>query len=508
MLFLIKRTFRWLLYGLLAGALLLLGPPVAFIAWVAWHEPRDPVPMPAMGTNDFSRLSPNKPAEIVTAPADIASAERELAAVVRRAAAKGRQVSISGARHSMGGQTLAPEGIVIDMQPLNHTRFDEQSGLLTVGAGARWRDVIPYLDHLGRAVRVMQSDNDFSVGGSLSVNCHGWQHNSPPIASTVESLRLLRADGSVITCSPTENTELFHLVLGGYGLFGIILEARLQTVANEFYQDQRTRVAPADYAATYHNLTGHGEVGMAYGRISIAPHSFLREATITVLRRQESQGAIRDTLSNDTPNWLKRAVVRGEVGSDYGKNLRWFLEKHIGESGNLVRTRNQVMNEPSEWFLNRNPADTEILQEYFIPGDQLAGFIEDARGVFQQHQPDLLNITVRNVLKDDVAFLSYAHEEVFGLVMLFHLPITAAADGRLKALDQALVETALAHRGTYYLPYRPHATRAQFLRAYPQAGRFFELKRQYDPGEIFQNQFYRNYGPPGDWPAPVTSSAP
>jgi hypothetical protein len=39
-----------------------------------------------------------------------------------------------------------------------------------------------------------------------------------------------------------------------------------------------------------------------------------------------------------------------------------------------------------------------------------------------------------------------------------------------------------------------HATSAQFLRAYPQADQFFSLKREYDPQELFQNQFYRKYG--------------
>ena len=52
--------------------------------------------------------------------------------------------------------------------------------------------------------------------------------------------------------------------------------------------------------------------------------------------------------------------------------------------------------------------------------------------------------------------------------------------------------------GRYYLPYRLHATREQFRRAYPRSDRFFELKALYDPGELFQNQFYRRYGPVAD----------
>jgi hypothetical protein len=34
----------------------------------------------------------------------------------------------------------------------------------------------------------------------------------------------------------------------------------------------------------------------------------------------------------------------------------------------------------------------------------------------------------------------------------------------------------------------------QFRRAYPQADRFFEMKRKYDPEELFQNEFYVKYG--------------
>lgn len=44
-----------------------------------------------------------------------------------------------------------------------------------------------------------------------------------------------------------------------------------------------------------------------------------------------------------------------------------------------------------------------------------------------------------------------------------------------------------------YLPYRLHATPEQLHRAYPQARRFFELKRVYDPGELFQNRLYQVY---------------
>jgi FAD/FMN-containing dehydrogenase len=79
-------------------------------------------------------------------------------------------------------------------------------------------------------------------------------------------------------------------------------------------------------------------------------------------------------------------------------------------------------------------------------------------------------------------------------VMLFVQARSAAGESAMEALTRDLVDAALRHEGRYYLPYRLHATPEQFHRAYPQARRFFELKRRQDPAELFQSQFYLKYG--------------
>ena len=147
----------------------------------------------------------------------------------------------------MGGHVMTPDGIIIDMLPFNRMELDTTNRVLHVQAGARWNEVIPFLNAHGLSVEVMQSNDDFTVGGSLSVNCHGWQFNRPPIASTVRCFRLMLADGTVVRCSRSENRELFSLVLGGYGLFGIILDADLNIVSNEAYRIERNTISTADF---------------------------------------------------------------------------------------------------------------------------------------------------------------------------------------------------------------------------------------------------------------------
>ena len=64
-------------------------------------------------------------------------------------------VLIAGARHSMGGQTIAPAGIRVNMLPLKSMELDEKSDLLHVDAGALWAEVIPYLDRYSRSIEVI-----------------------------------------------------------------------------------------------------------------------------------------------------------------------------------------------------------------------------------------------------------------------------------------------------------------------------------------------------------------
>jgi len=471
------------------------------VADVWCRDPRSPLPPTQVGRNDASRLYANE-AEVIRVPHDPDQATGVISATIRRASREHRIVSVSGARHSMGGHTFTPGGLVLDILDLNGLQLDESRNLLHVGAGARWSEVIPYLDRRGRSVKVMQASNDFSVGGSLSVNCHGWQHNSPPIASSVEGFTLITADGRVRHCSRQENRELFSLALGGYGLFGVIIDADLRVVPNEFYQARSERVRSSGYLSAYRRLTAGKAAGMAYGRINPSPSLFLDDSIVTVLERCGDDRATGHTLHPSTSSEaallrVKRSVFRSGLGHPDNKELRWQLELSVGETGKKPLSRNQIMNESSDWFANRDPSRTDLLHEIFVPVKRLDDFLVRARTIMPQHpQIDLLNVTVRNVEPDHDTFLRYAREEVFGVVMLFDLHRDMKSDQEMAALTRQLTDAALALGGTYYLPYRPHATQRQFEQAYPQAKRFAALKRHYDPQGLFDNEFWQRYGKP------------
>jgi FAD/FMN-containing dehydrogenase len=496
----VNREFlKRILFGLVLIFLLLLilaAHPVFYLVKTAWNDRNEIIPTAPGKINDASRLDETRVAKIWKIPADEKAAVEQLAGLLQFARTNHLKVSIAGARHSMGGHVIYPDGIVIDMLPFNRMELDGTNLVLHVQAGARWSEVIPFLNKHGLSVEVMQSNDDFSIGGSLSVNCHGWQFNRPPIDCTVQSFRLMLADGTIVKCSRTENPELFSLVLGGYGLFGIILDADLRVVPNEKYKIERIPVSSADYVKVLAEKTSRAnDVAMVYGRLRVTQENFLQDGIINIFHRLPSTNRLISELGPLKNAVLERTVFRGGVQDEYGKELRWNAEKLFSSylSGDVFE-RNAILYEPSDWFSDHSTNTTDILVECFVPPKQFEPFLAELRKTIPKNQPDLLNVTVRDINRDDDSLLRYADKDMISLVMLFSQARDMTGEEKMSKLTQEIVEVALRHGGRYYLPYRLHATLEQFTQAYPQAKAFFEFKRKYDPDELFQNEFYLKYG--------------
>lgn len=496
-----RRAWRILRRGLLLAGVILVAVIVR-PAWFLWkvsrHDIATRAETPAGMIDDASALNATPVAEVWLVPADAAEAERQLSALLRRARRDHRKVSIAGARHSMGGHTIAPDGIVIDMRPFRRLHYDATTEILSAGSGAIWHDILAYLDPLGRSVQVMQSNDSFTVGGSISVNCHGWQYGRPPIASTVESFRLMTADGAILNCSRQENTELFSLALGGYGLFGIILDVQLRTTANVRYKVVRHVVPAVDAMQVYRDrVAAAGTAAMVYARLDVSAGNFLREAMIYVLEEEAAADGILEPIRPPGMISLRRSIFRGSTESEYGKRLRWDAETRLQPAlAPTHYTRNQVLDEGVEVFQNRTAESTDILHEYFLPPDRLEDFVIALQEVIPRHDLDLLNVTIRSINEDKDTRLRYADQPLLSAVMLFSQPRSDAADAAMQTLTRELIDRALQLGGRYYLPYRLHATKEQFRRAYPMADQFFAAKRRYDPDELFVNRFYLQYGQP------------
>lgn len=470
--------------------LLLLVALSAFTYVYTNHSDQDPFLL-----TDYSRLHPVKVKRIVKG-----RETEQLVQVVRDAAAQGLKIAIAGQRHSQGGHTYYKDAVVVDMTAFNRVlAVDAVARTVTVQAGATWADVQRSIQPYGLAVRTMQSQNIFTIGGSISVNAHGRDIRNGSLIKSVLSYRLLMADGQILEVSRTVNSELFPLALGGYGLFGIILDVTLSLTEDEMYRLQVDTVAADDYAQYFRShVLGNSDIHMHLARVSVGPDHFLTDMyALNYEIAAEAEYDPKEFKLRGTEQWVTPAKALFQLNrlSASWKDKFWEMQLKLfkRQEGQLL-SRNNAMRSDATFMETREPGRNDLLQEYFIPMDQFAIFLREFGPLLKRHELNLLNITVRYVNQDEEATLSYARKDMFALVCLFRAPLSDNGQEKFGEGIRAVTDRVIALGGTYYLPYAGYPTRAQLHAAYPEAETFFKLKRAYDPDELFYNVFYEQYG--------------
>jgi FAD/FMN-containing dehydrogenase len=417
------------------------------------------------------------------------------------------KVTCAGQQHSMGGQTFTHDGLVLDFRNFNQIRLDKEHKIANLQSGVRWWQLQQLLDKEGLSVKSMQSINIFSIGGTLSINAHGIDPMPGPIAPTVRSMRVMLSDGSIVEASPTENTELFRHVLGGYGLFGVILNVDLEIVDNEMYSRKTLYMNYTDFPEYYRaNIENNKDIGLIFGRLSVSPNSFLRETAVHAYLRTPFDGAM-PALKPPTHNTLDRLIINFSKTGEIGRWTRWTLEKYAEPHLHDCVSRNQAMNQKEACLVSRNEEmyddmaylknrlpDTDILQEYFIPYNRMREFVDGLRDVVIRNHANLLNVTIRTVHKDTVTALPYAKENMFAFVLYFNVKFNTRDNEILRKTTGDLIDVAHRASGTYYLPYQLLYSREQLRKSYPEIDDFFAAKKKYDPSGLFSNKFYEKYG--------------
>src|SRR5687768_10484824 len=485
-------TRRALLLGATAGAGALLGRQC--LGPTNDPGPVFPVADTAGGAggpivlNDASELSPTRVAShfTITGDAPAAAADRLRAALAEARAAK-RPFIAGTARHSMGGQSLAAGGTVatLDQQWLE---ADTTKRTYRVAAGTRWSVVIARLDAIGFSPAVMQSNNDFGVASTFAVNAHGWPVPFSGCGSTVRAITLMLADGTLVNCSRTENAELFRHAMGGYGLFGVITELELDMVPNALLTPTFEDVTAQELGTRFaERLASDASIQMAYGRLNVALDRFFERALLITYRPSGDQRRLPAASGSGFVSRASRHLFRNQVESDRAKRFRWWVEAEIGRRLASSATRNSLMNEPVITLDDRDPARTDIHHEYFIAPARFGDFVKACKDVLPASYQQLLNITLRYVAADRDSVLAYAPEPRIAAVMLFSQEHTVRGEADMARMTHALIDRVLAIGGTYYLPYRPHASLDQLSRCYPAAAAFAARKREIDRGLLFRN---------------------
>ena len=406
----------------------------------------------------------------------------------------------------MGGQQFCAGGLLIDTRRLDRVLgFDQKQGTIEVEAGIQWPALIDFLAPEGAAastwgIAQKQTGADrLSIGGAISANVHGRGLTMKPIVGDVESFVLVDADGETRICSRDENTELFGLVAGGYGLFGCLYSATLRLAPRRMLERVVEVRSLDDLTSGFEQRIGEG---FLYGDFQFAtdPFSadFLRKGVFSCYRPVSREAPLPESQQAlSTDDWQRLIYL-----AHTDKALAWeqYSTHYLATSGQVYFSDAHQFADYSDGYhralderLGTTERATEMISEIYVPRDRLADFMEVLAEDFRAHDVNLIYGTIRLVERDDESFLAWATDR--WACIIFNLCTVHTPEGieRSAAAFRGLIDRGIERGGKYYLTYHRWATRKQVEACYPQLPEFLRLKRHYDPEERFQSEWYRHY---------------
>jgi len=431
----------------------------------------------------------------------------DVQSIVQAAGRDRKIISVAGGRHAMGGQQFGTDTLLIDVRKMNRVlNLDRERGILDADAGIEWTELIDgYLalqngdPHVWGIAQKQTGADRLTMAGTIAANAHGRGLTMKPFISNVESFVLVDATGAAHTCSRTENPELFRLVHGGYGLFGIVTSLKLRLVP-------RTKIERVVEIRTADDLTATFEKrisdGFQYGdfQFSIERDSedFLHKGVFSCYRPISSETPIPSAEKQLTDaNWRELLYL---AHTNEKEAFQRYADYYLSTNGQVYWSdTHQLSVYPDNYHreidkkLHAPYPATEIITEIDVPRPMLASFLNEVRDDFRKNKVELIYGTVRIIERDDESFLPWAKQQY--ACVIFNLHTVHSPEGLQRSADafRRLIDMAVRREGTYYLTYHRYATRGQIESCYPRFAEFLKLKMKYDPEERFQSDWYRHY---------------
>jgi FAD/FMN-containing dehydrogenase len=454
--------------------------------------------------NDIhSGLNPTRVARIAE-PSSTADIKRELA----RAQAEGLPMIAAGGRHSMGGQQFVEGGILLDTRRFGQViSFNRERGLVEVEAGIQWPELVAFLldaqdasDPERWTIIQKQSGADrFSLGGTISANGHGRGLTLAPIVADIESMSIVDPAGDLRTISRREDGELFSLVVGGYGLFGVIATVTLRlTRAQTLQRTVEIRTIDGIDEAFAERIRDGYVFGDFQFSIDERSDGFLRDGVFSCYRPVDPSTTIPSSqrvLSRE--DWGRLLYL---AHADRAAAYRVYTEHYAATTGQLYRSDSLQMAEYEDGYhrvidvaLGAAHPATEMISELYVPRDRLGDFMRDAGVALRDAAVPVIYGTVRLIERDTDSFLAWAREPWACVIFNLCTEHTPGGIDRSAAAFRALIDLALARGGSYFPTYHRWATLDQLLAAHPRFPEFVQAKRRIDPGGVFESEWFRHY---------------
>lgn len=403
-----------------------------------------------------------------------------------------------GVGRSYGDAAVNGGGGVIVFERLNRLiAFDPETAVLECEAGVTLAEILDCFLPRGFFLPVTPGTKFVTLGGAIAHDVHGKNHHKVgSISNFVLDFRLATSQGEVLTCSPRQNSEAFRATVGGAGLTGLILSARLRL----------QRVETAHVLVDYRKVP-HFEAAIDAMEESDHLYEF-SVAWIDCLARGKALGrsvlmranpAMRSDLPKNSGDPLSpRRRAERAVPMDFPSGLlnpltvgafnALFYRLHRTVSGRLADIDSYFYPLDSIRGWNRMYGRRGFVQYQlaFPPETSRTGLTQVLERVSASGRGSFLGV-LKRFGNATAGLLSFPFP---GYTLALDLPVTKDLVPFLANLD-ALV---LRHGGRLYLAKDALMARDTFAAMYPGLDEFRRIRAGLDPGNRFSSSQARRVG--------------
>ncbi|MBI4768995.1 MAG: FAD-binding oxidoreductase [Chloroflexi bacterium] len=150
--------------------------------------------------------------------------------VFQRAREAGCSVGLRGAGRSYGDAALNAENILLDLSRMRRIlAWDPGRGVITVEPGVTIQQLWEYTIEDGWWPPVVPGTMFPTLGGCAGMNIHGKNNfRAGTLGEHILEFEALLPTGELLTCTPEQHPDLFHAIIGGFGMLGCFTRLTLQ----------------------------------------------------------------------------------------------------------------------------------------------------------------------------------------------------------------------------------------------------------------------------------------
>ena len=394
-----------------------------------------------------------------------------------------------GLGRSYGDVCLNNDGSLILTDNLNSIiNFDYKNGTIECESGVSLNEILRIITPLGWFLPVVPGTSFVTVGGAIANDIHGKNHHKRgTFGNFVESFDLLRSNGEIKTCTQDQNLDYFSSTIGGLGLTGLIIKAKIKLIRiksnlinskniryhslDNFFEVNKEMEKENEYTVSFVDLGFGKQDKQLRGVYHVGNHVDLVENTNKVIKPKELSFRLPfppniSVVNNFSINIVNRGYYLINQNSDWRR-------KHYR---NFFFPLDSIKN----W--NRAYGKKGFYQyQFVVPKDYSSEVINDIITIINSfNQKPVLGVLKSFGTVKSIGMLSFPFE---GITLAIDFP--NKGETTLKMLEK--IDSVILDAGGRLYPAKDARMKQEtFLKSFSN---FYEFEKYIDP--LFNSSFLR-----------------